>query len=317
MEEIITQAFLHVDVIDPHVSAGYYDLVGPDDEIILPTVWDRVVKSGWDVTMHLWPMYKISNRGDVHRPLKLDTNESLTMSGPTMPPAPLTGGIPPCSHPNAHAMPHMYPATREQMQHQRAQELQRHQRARYALMAQQAADIQGMGGVPPGDNPNAHGMQHLTPAQAELFQQHNMNPISMYKPYPPPLGLSQAAHADPLVMGVGNPNIQQLVEQHQRIQELQQQQHARQELMEQQAAAMQDMGEEVPMGIPLTQDVYHAIKEPSKVHPHGESSKGTTAQPTGGTPSTSEMPKPMADGSNVSEKYVYSAGARVIEWIIL
>ncbi|KAI1376902.1 hypothetical protein F4677DRAFT_445220 [Hypoxylon crocopeplum] len=56
MEDLIKQAFLHVDVIGPHVRAGHYDLIGPDGEIILPQVWDKVIKPDWAVTMHMWPM---------------------------------------------------------------------------------------------------------------------------------------------------------------------------------------------------------------------------------------------------------------------
>ncbi|KAK4137996.1 hypothetical protein BT67DRAFT_339592, partial [Trichocladium antarcticum] len=44
MEELIKQAFIHVDVIGPHVQEGHYDLVGPNGEIILPTVWEKVVE---------------------------------------------------------------------------------------------------------------------------------------------------------------------------------------------------------------------------------------------------------------------------------
>ncbi|KAF2168950.1 hypothetical protein M409DRAFT_65289 [Zasmidium cellare ATCC 36951] len=56
MENLIKQAFLHVDVIGDHVHQGHYDLTGPDGEIILPQVWDIVVQPDWEVTMHLWPM---------------------------------------------------------------------------------------------------------------------------------------------------------------------------------------------------------------------------------------------------------------------
>lgn len=56
MEELIKQAFLHVDVIGPHVQQGHYDLLGPDQEIILPQVWERVVEPDWSITMHMWPM---------------------------------------------------------------------------------------------------------------------------------------------------------------------------------------------------------------------------------------------------------------------
>jgi len=38
MEELIKQAFLHVDVIGPHVHDGHYDLVGPDGEITVDSM---------------------------------------------------------------------------------------------------------------------------------------------------------------------------------------------------------------------------------------------------------------------------------------
>ncbi|KAF7539572.1 hypothetical protein G7054_g2051 [Neopestalotiopsis clavispora] len=56
MEELIKQAFLHVDVIGPHVQAGHYDLLGPDQEIILPQVWEKVIEPNWAITMVMWPM---------------------------------------------------------------------------------------------------------------------------------------------------------------------------------------------------------------------------------------------------------------------
>lgn len=56
MEELIRQAFLHVEVIGPHVADGHYDLVGPNGDIILPQVWETVVEPDWTITMHMWPM---------------------------------------------------------------------------------------------------------------------------------------------------------------------------------------------------------------------------------------------------------------------
>ncbi|KAL8997036.1 MAG: hypothetical protein Q9169_003577 [Polycauliona sp. 2 TL-2023] len=56
MESLIRQAFLHVEVIGPHVAEGHYDLVGPDGEIILPQVWERVIEPDWTITMHMWPI---------------------------------------------------------------------------------------------------------------------------------------------------------------------------------------------------------------------------------------------------------------------
>ena len=56
MEELIRQAFLHVDVIGPHVLDGHYDLLGPNGEIILPQVWETIVEPDWAISMHMWPM---------------------------------------------------------------------------------------------------------------------------------------------------------------------------------------------------------------------------------------------------------------------
>ncbi|KAF1952002.1 hypothetical protein CC80DRAFT_423495, partial [Byssothecium circinans] len=44
MEELIKQAFLHVDVIGPHVHEGHYDLVDSKGEIILPQVWESMIQ---------------------------------------------------------------------------------------------------------------------------------------------------------------------------------------------------------------------------------------------------------------------------------
>ena len=56
MESLINQAFNHVDTIGPLVMEGHYDLVGPNNEIILPGLWEKVIEPDWTVTMHLWPM---------------------------------------------------------------------------------------------------------------------------------------------------------------------------------------------------------------------------------------------------------------------
>ncbi|KAL8962708.1 MAG: hypothetical protein Q9193_000926 [Seirophora villosa] len=56
MEDLIRQAFLHVEVIGPHVADGHYDLVGPNGEIILPQVWETMIEPDWVITMHMWPM---------------------------------------------------------------------------------------------------------------------------------------------------------------------------------------------------------------------------------------------------------------------
>ena len=56
MNDLIQEAFLHVEGIGDHVQAGHSDLVGPDGEIILPRIWELVIKPSWAVEMHMWPM---------------------------------------------------------------------------------------------------------------------------------------------------------------------------------------------------------------------------------------------------------------------
>ncbi|CAF3458035.1 unnamed protein product, partial [Fusarium graminearum] len=63
MEDLIKQAFMQVDVLGPHVMEGHYDLIAPDGEIILPSVWERVVQPDWSITMTMWPMDKLPQLG--------------------------------------------------------------------------------------------------------------------------------------------------------------------------------------------------------------------------------------------------------------
>jgi len=83
MEDLIKQAFLHVDVIGPHVQAGHYDLVGPNGEIILPQIWDKVIEPDWSVTMHMWPMDRPGPAGHM-----------AGRGGPILPGLAARGGMP-------------------------------------------------------------------------------------------------------------------------------------------------------------------------------------------------------------------------------
>jgi len=56
MEELIKQAFIQVEKLGPHVQEGRYDLTGPDGEIILPSVWDKVIQPDWQIVMTMWPI---------------------------------------------------------------------------------------------------------------------------------------------------------------------------------------------------------------------------------------------------------------------
>jgi len=56
MEKLVKEAFQHVDVIGPRVQRGMFELFGPNGEIILPYVWDKVIEPGWQITKAMWPV---------------------------------------------------------------------------------------------------------------------------------------------------------------------------------------------------------------------------------------------------------------------
>lgn len=90
MEDLIKQAFLHVDVIGPHVQKGHYDLIGPSGEIILPQMWDKVVEPDWSVTMHMWPMDKKPQRPQPPSGGFIQVGQPPPQ--PSLPPPPMPGG---------------------------------------------------------------------------------------------------------------------------------------------------------------------------------------------------------------------------------
>ncbi|KAF1815859.1 hypothetical protein P152DRAFT_199828 [Eremomyces bilateralis CBS 781.70] len=88
MEDLIKQAFLHVDVIGPHVHEGHYDLLGPDGVIILPQVWETMIKPDWEITMKLWPMEdpkKKEKELAAHHPFPPGMLPPLPLGMPTIP----------------------------------------------------------------------------------------------------------------------------------------------------------------------------------------------------------------------------------------
>src|SRR5271167_5009305 len=97
MEELIRQAFLHVDVLGPYVAEGHYDLVGPNGEIILPQVWETMIEPDWNVTMHMWPIPEPPKAGppDGVHVVTVDPHQRPASSGrrrPDRPGQPLAGG---------------------------------------------------------------------------------------------------------------------------------------------------------------------------------------------------------------------------------
>lgn len=86
MEELIRQAFLHIEVIGPHVAEGHYDLIGPNGDIILPQVWETVIEPDWTITMHMWPIPEKSKTPEPAPPPEPPVPEAATTpEAPTAP----------------------------------------------------------------------------------------------------------------------------------------------------------------------------------------------------------------------------------------
>lgn len=68
VETLIKQASYHIDFLRPHVDQGHYDLCAPDDEIILPSLWNIVVRPGMSVEMRMWPDLQPVSRPPEPRP---------------------------------------------------------------------------------------------------------------------------------------------------------------------------------------------------------------------------------------------------------
>jgi hypothetical protein len=89
MEELIRQAFLHVQDLRSHVQEGHYDLLGPNGMIILPEVWDTVIEPDWTVTMHMWPMPEPSLPSPpLFSPMELPDKTLQTNARPKVPTKP-------------------------------------------------------------------------------------------------------------------------------------------------------------------------------------------------------------------------------------
>jgi hypothetical protein len=92
MEEMINQCFLHVEVIGPHVAAGHYDLLSSTGSIIIPQIWEIMIRPDEKISMHMWPMpepaEKPSPPGVWYPPRhKISSPNQIPVPAPPYPPA--------------------------------------------------------------------------------------------------------------------------------------------------------------------------------------------------------------------------------------
>lgn len=76
MKGLIDAAFLHVDGLGSQVNKAHYDLINEEGKIVLPEVYEQLVKPGTSISQHMWPM--LMPPGQYNR----------RPTGPGMPPGP-------------------------------------------------------------------------------------------------------------------------------------------------------------------------------------------------------------------------------------
>lgn len=77
MERLINLAFAHNKVLKQRVLEGCYDMEGPDQKIILPTLWQVSVQPGWHVCQRMWSENSIRSRekSTMQNPVGKNTEE--------------------------------------------------------------------------------------------------------------------------------------------------------------------------------------------------------------------------------------------------
>ena len=58
MENLIKRSFSHIESLNSQIFRGSYDILSPTGEIILPEIWDTVIKPGWVVELRFWEYTK-------------------------------------------------------------------------------------------------------------------------------------------------------------------------------------------------------------------------------------------------------------------
>jgi hypothetical protein len=79
MEALITQAFAHVENLADWVAAGNYDLLGPEDDIIMPEYWRETIQPDMQVTMMLWPFPEKKEDDAEPIPLPIDEGDIINL----------------------------------------------------------------------------------------------------------------------------------------------------------------------------------------------------------------------------------------------
>ena len=85
MENLIKRSFSHVESVDSRIFRGRYDILSPEGEIILPEIWDSVIRPGWVVELRFWDFRTAEGTNRMDPEARVDEVASmvrLTSTGP-------------------------------------------------------------------------------------------------------------------------------------------------------------------------------------------------------------------------------------------
>ena len=77
MENLIKRSFSHIETRNSEIFRGSYDILSPTGEIVLPEIWDTVIKPGWVVELRFWDYTK--TRETNQQDSEIDINKMVSV----------------------------------------------------------------------------------------------------------------------------------------------------------------------------------------------------------------------------------------------
>ena len=80
MENLIKRSFSHIESLSTKIFRGSYDILSPTGEIVLPEIWDTVIKPGWVVELRFWDYTKAGERNQQEYEIDVNKGASVVQS---------------------------------------------------------------------------------------------------------------------------------------------------------------------------------------------------------------------------------------------
>ncbi|KAM0802875.1 hypothetical protein BDR22DRAFT_100137 [Usnea florida] len=80
MENLIKRSFSHIESRNSQIFRGSYDILSPTGEIVLPEIWDTVIKPGWVVELRFWEYAKPGETNQQESEIDINKTASVVQS---------------------------------------------------------------------------------------------------------------------------------------------------------------------------------------------------------------------------------------------